>query len=180
MEAPHLTGNGNTSQRRKCCKVALYTSIFVLIVISFLVSTVFYLLQDKEPQGTCWAHGSLKTYIPTENRGTMIWEWSFKHCQGLVKDRSEYLIIMENGNYFIYAQINRETEMNESFTLLLHKKPGIILNEAVGPNKGGKNGTVNFGRPFYLQKGDELYCELNVNSGKILLGEKSYWGLYKI
>uniref|UniRef100_A0A669PU74 THD domain-containing protein n=1 Tax=Phasianus colchicus TaxID=9054 RepID=A0A669PU74_PHACC len=180
MEAPHLMENGNTSQRRKWCKVALYTSIFVLIVISFLVSTIFYLLHDKQPQETCWAHGFLKRYNPTSNRGTMIWEWSFKHCHGLVKDHNEYLIIMEDGNYFIYAQINRETETEESFTLALYKEPGITLNEAVGPNKGGNNGTVNFGRPFYLRKGDELRCELNVNSGKILLGYQSYWGLYKI
>lgn len=97
-----------------------------------------------------------------------------------MKDHNEHLIIMESGDYFIYAQINRVTEMNESFMLILYKEQGIALNKAVGPNNGSENGTVNFGRPFYLQKGDKLYCELNVNSGKILLGNQSYWGLYKI
>uniref|UniRef100_A0A8C9EJW8 THD domain-containing protein n=1 Tax=Pavo cristatus TaxID=9049 RepID=A0A8C9EJW8_PAVCR len=177
METPHLMENGNTPQNRKCCKVALYTSIFVLIVISFLVSTVFYLLQ---PRGTCWAHGSLKKYAPTAEKGTMIWEWRSEHCQGLVQHLNETLIIMEDGNYYIYAQVNRKGEVNESFMLVLYKTPRITLNEAVGPNTGNKNGTVNFGRPFHLRKGDTLYCELNVRSRSILSEHHNYWGLYKI
>ncbi|XP_032302194.1 uncharacterized protein LOC116653776 [Coturnix japonica] len=180
MEAPHSMENGNTPQNRKCCKVVLYTSIFVLIFISFLVSAVFYLLHDKQPRGTCWAHGSLIKSTPTKDRGSMTWEWSFEHCQGLVEHCNECLIIMENGSYFIYAQVSRKTTTDESFALVLYKEPHIALTVAVGHNSGDENGTVNFGRPFHLRKGDKLHCEVNINSRSILSGHQTYWGLYKI
>lgn len=111
----------------------------------------------------------------------MIWEWSFEYCQGLVKHCNESLMIMENGNYFIYAQVNRKMEINESFMLVLYREPNIALNRVVGPKKGDENGTVNFGRPFRLNKGDKLHCEINVEYPEsILHGNQTYWGLYKI
>ncbi|KAM6128750.1 uncharacterized protein FYN12_005475 [Phoenicopterus ruber ruber] len=182
MEAPNLLENGNIPQRRKflCCQVAFYTSIFVLIIISALVCVVFCMHHHKQAPGSCWAHGSLRESSPNL-KGTMSWEWNLEHCDGFVqKDHDQYLVIEQSGNYFIYAQVNRKQDMEESFTLVLYKEPDILLNKVVGPKMGDGKGTVNFGRPFFLQKGDKLYCKGNFQLTYILAGNQTYWGLYKI
>ncbi|XP_040421950.1 uncharacterized protein LOC121074220 [Cygnus olor] len=178
MEAPNLLENGNIPQKRKCpcCKVALYTSIFVLIALS----VVFCLVLHKQPPETCWAHGFLLNYSTSTNKATMIWEWNLKHCDDLVQQNRKHLIIKKNGNYFIYAQISRQKNVTELFTVELYKEPNISLNKAVGPKAGDEKGMVNFGRPFYLQKGDTLYCEANIGPEAITMGTDTYWGLYKI
>jgi len=111
----------------------------------------------------------------------MSWDWKLEHCNGFVQeDHDRYLIIEQSGNYFIYAQVNRKADMEEPFTLMLYKEPRIPLNKAVGPNRGDEKGTINFGRPFFLQKGDKLYCEANFHLDYVLEGNQTYWGLYKI
>uniref|UniRef100_A0A663DM14 THD domain-containing protein n=1 Tax=Aquila chrysaetos chrysaetos TaxID=223781 RepID=A0A663DM14_AQUCH len=170
MEAPKLLENGNIPQERKftSCQVAFYTLIFVLIIISAVVSVVFCLLHHKQSS-------------TPNTRGVMSWEWNLEHCDGFVqKDRDQYLIIKQSGNYFIYAQVNRKQIMEQSFTLVLCKEPDILLNKVVGPKMGDEKGTVNFGRPFFLQKGDKLYCQGNYRLNYILAGNQTYWGLYKI
>ncbi|XP_055580410.1 uncharacterized protein LOC129737169 [Falco cherrug] len=183
MDAPNLLEKGNIPQNRKfpCSQVAFYASIFVLIMISALVSVVLCLFHHKQAQELCWAHGSLKE-PPTPNfTGPMGWEWHLEHCDGFVqKDHDEYLIIKQSGNYFIYSQVHRKQDLKDSFTLMLYKEPNILLNKAVGPNMGDEKGTVNFGRPFSLQKGDKLYCKGNFYLDYILAGNQTYWGLYKI
>ncbi|KAM6080695.1 uncharacterized protein LJ206_009764 [Theristicus caerulescens] len=182
MEAPNLLENRNVPQKRKflSCQVAFYTLIFVFIMISALVSVVFCLLHHKQAPGSCWAHGSLKESSP-DFKGAMSWEWNLMHCDGFVqKDHDQYLRIEQSGNYFIYAQVNRKRVMKAPFTLMLYKKPGVLLNKVVGPKMGDKKGTVNFGRPFFLQRGDMLYCQGNFRLGYILAGNQTYWGLYKI
>uniref|UniRef100_A0A8B9M368 THD domain-containing protein n=1 Tax=Accipiter nisus TaxID=211598 RepID=A0A8B9M368_9AVES len=183
MEAPKLLENGNIPQKRKFTshQVAFYTLIFVLIIISAMVSVVFCLLHHKQAPGLCWAHGFLKESSTPNTRGTMSWEWNLEHCDGFVqKDHDQYLIIKQSGNYFIYAQVNRKQIAQESFTLMLWKEPKILLNKVVGPNMGDEKGTVNFGRPFFLQKGDKLYCQGNNSLNYTLAGNQTYWGLYKI
>uniref|UniRef100_A0A8D0KSP8 THD domain-containing protein n=1 Tax=Strix occidentalis caurina TaxID=311401 RepID=A0A8D0KSP8_STROC len=170
MESPDLVENGNIPQQRKfpCCQVAFYALIFVLIMISTLVSVVFCLLHHKQPS--------------TPNlRGAMSWEWNLQHCDGFVqKDHDQYLIIKQSGNYFIYAQVNRKQDMNESFAVMLYKEPTIPLNKVVGSKMGDRKGTLNFGRPFFLQKGDKLYCRVNFDLDYIVSGNQTYWGLYKL
>uniref|UniRef100_A0A672TH93 THD domain-containing protein n=1 Tax=Strigops habroptila TaxID=2489341 RepID=A0A672TH93_STRHB len=171
MEAPNLMENGNIPQKRKlpCCQVAFYTLIFVLIMISALVSVVFCLIHHKQALGSCWTHF------------LVFWDWNLEHCDGFVqKDDAEYLVIEQSGNYFIYAQVNRKRHMEVSFTLMMYKEPDVLLNKVVGPKEGDERGTVNFGRPFFLQKGDKLYCQGNFNRNYILEGNQTYWGLYKI
>ncbi|KAM6124463.1 uncharacterized protein FYW35_003872 [Pterocles gutturalis] len=191
MEAPNLLENGNIPQKRKfsSCQVTFYTSIFVLIIISALVSVVICLLHQKQLTlllSTISADNisinSLVRESSTPNsKDALSWEWKLEHCEGFVqKDQDQYLIIEQNGNYFIYAQVNRREEMNQSFSLFLYKEPEIPLNKAVGPNTGDKKGTVNFGRPFFLQKGDKLYCQGNFPLDYIVAGNQTYWGLYKI
>ncbi|KAM6065643.1 uncharacterized protein VSU04_007041 [Chlamydotis macqueenii] len=162
MEEPHLLENGNIPQKRKfpCCQVAFHTLILVLIMITALVSVVFCLLHHNQAPESCWAHGSLKESSNLDLGGTVSWEWNLEHCDGCVqKGHDQYLIIEQSGHYFIYAQVNRKKDMNESFTLMLYKEPDILLNKVVGSNMGDGRGTVNFGRPFFLQKGDKLYCQ---------------------
>ncbi|KAF1649256.1 hypothetical protein FQA23_0003925, partial [Aptenodytes patagonicus] len=111
----------------------------------------------------------------------MSWEWKLEHCNGFVQmDHDQYLIIEQSGNYFIYAQVNRIKDMEDTFTVMLCKEPDILLNKVVGPKKGDERGTLNFGRPFFLQKGDKLYCQANFHLDYILAGNQTYWGLYKI
>ncbi|PKU45777.1 tumor necrosis factor ligand superfamily member 18-like protein [Limosa lapponica baueri] len=110
----------------------------------------------------------------------MSWEWNLEHCNGFVQDHDQYLVIEQRGNYFIYAQVNRREVINQSFTLMLFKEPNIMLNKVVGPQGGDDKGTINFGRPFFLQRGDKLYCKANLDLDEILAGNQSYWGLYKI
>lgn len=110
----------------------------------------------------------------------MSWEWNLEHCDGFVQDRDQYLIIKQSGNYFIYAQVYRKQTVKESFTLMLWKEPEILLNKVVGSNMGDDKGTVNFGRPFFLQKGDKLYCQGMNSLNYTLVGNQTYWGLYKI
>ncbi|KAM9543590.1 uncharacterized protein ACIB01_011317 [Guaruba guarouba] len=183
MEAPNLLENGNIPQKRKlpCCQVAFCTLIFVSIIISALVSVVFCSIHHKQALGPCWAHGSLKKPSTPNLKGVMSWEWNLERCNGFVqKDDDEYLVIEQSGNYFIYAQINRKQHMEVSFTLMMFKEPDVLLNKVVGPKEGDERGTVNFGRPFFLQKGDKLYCQGNLNLNYILEGNQTYWGLYKI
>ncbi|KAF1480554.1 UNVERIFIED_CONTAM: hypothetical protein FQV15_0007382, partial [Eudyptes pachyrhynchus] len=111
----------------------------------------------------------------------MSWEWKLEHCDGFVQmDHDQYLKIEQSGNYFIYAQVYRKQEIENTFTLMLNKEPGILLNKVVGPKKGDESGMLNFGRPFFLQKGDKLYCQANFHLDYILAGNQTYWGLYKI
>lgn len=112
----------------------------------------------------------------------MSWEWSLEHCDGFVqKDRDQYLIIEQSGNYFIYAQVNRVDVMKERFTVELCKEPHNILNKIAGPQEGDGSRTINFGRPFFLQKGDKLYCQGNSKYlDGIKAGNETYWGLYKL
>lgn len=110
----------------------------------------------------------------------MRWEWNLEHCDGFVQNaQAQHLLIKQSGRYFIYAQVNRIEATEKTFTLMLCKEPGIILNKAVGPNTT-KSGTVNFGRPFFLQKGDKLYCLLNIEPHSVLGRNQTYWGLYKM
>lgn len=124
---------------------------------------------------------SVKNSSAQNFKDAMSWEWNLEHCNGFVqKDHDQYLMIEQSGNYFIYAQVNRKKDMEQSFTLMLYKEPGILLNKVVGPKMGDEKGTVNFGRPFFLQKGDKLYCRGNFQPDYILAGNQTYWGLYKI
>uniref|UniRef100_A0A8C3E1S1 THD domain-containing protein n=1 Tax=Corvus moneduloides TaxID=1196302 RepID=A0A8C3E1S1_CORMO len=177
MEAPAMLENGNAPQNRKstCLQVAFYALIFVLIIISALVSTVFCLLHHKQAPGPCWAHGSLKQ-SSTQSSEDLNWDWKLEHCNGIVQDQGQYLIIEQSGNYFIYAQLYRQEKIKEPFSLMLYKDPKIALNNAVGHD----NGTVNFARPFFLEKGDKLYCKKNDDLDNILLKNQTYWGLFKM
>uniref|UniRef100_A0A8C8A298 THD domain-containing protein n=1 Tax=Otus sunia TaxID=257818 RepID=A0A8C8A298_9STRI len=169
MESPNLLENGNIPQQRKfpCCQVAFYTLIFVLIMISALVSVVFCLLHHKQ--------------VRPNFQDAMSWEWNLEHCDGFVQnDHDQYLLIKQSGNYFIYAQVNRKRDMNESFTVMLYKEPTIPLNKVVGSKMGDGKGTLSFGRPFFLQKGDKLYCQVNFGPDYIVSGNQTYWGLYKL
>ncbi|KAJ7403446.1 tumor necrosis factor ligand superfamily member 18-like protein [Pitangus sulphuratus] len=117
----------------------------------------------------------------TQSPAIMRWNWKLEHCNGFVrKDGDQYLIIEHSGKYFIYAQLHRLEEMEKAFTLTLYKDPEIMLNRAGGPIKGDVMATVNFARPFFLKKGDRLYCKENVPSHKISLGNQTYWGLFKM
>lgn len=114
--------------------------------------------------------------------GVMSWEWSLEHCDGFVqKDCDQYLIIEQSGNYFVYAQVNRVKVMEQPFTVELCKEPNNTLNKVVGPKEGNGRRTINFGRPFFLQKGDKLYCRGNSPYlDGIQAGNETYWGLYKL
>ncbi|XP_069718126.1 uncharacterized protein [Phaenicophaeus curvirostris] len=178
MEGPNLLENGNIPQKRKlpCCQVAL---VFILIIISALVSVAFCLFHLKQAPGTCWAHGFLKK--PSNSEDPMLWEWNLEHCDGFVqKDDDQYLTIKQSGYYFIYAQVYRKKPMEESFSVELNKVPDTSLNRVVGSNMGDVEGSVNFGRPISLQKGDKLYCRVNAWLDNIEPGDQTYWGLYKI
>ncbi|KAI6064143.1 Tumor necrosis factor ligand superfamily member 18-like protein [Aix galericulata] len=70
----------------------------------------------------------------------MIWEWNLKHCDDLVQQNRKHLIIKQNGNYFIYAQISRQKNVTELFTVELYKEPNISLNKAIGPKAGDEKG----------------------------------------
>lgn len=106
----------------------------------------------------------------------MNWDWKLENCNGVVQDQGQYLIIQQSGKYFIYAQLFRMEKIKEPFTLMLYKEPKITLNNAVGH----ENGTVNFARPFHLQKGDKLYCMKNHDVNHIVLKSQTYWGLFKM
>uniref|UniRef100_A0A8B9Q3D9 THD domain-containing protein n=1 Tax=Apteryx owenii TaxID=8824 RepID=A0A8B9Q3D9_APTOW len=165
MEAPNLLEDGNIPQKRKfsCSQVAFYASAFLLTLISVLVPIVF-----------------LKAPSISNLKDNKLWDWNLTHCDGFVEKDSDHLIIMESGNYFIYAQLNRKKDMNEPFTLVLYKEPKILLNKVVGSNMGNNKSTINFGRPFSLHKGDKLNCLFNCDRDYILAENQTYWGLYKI
>ncbi|GAB0192816.1 tumor necrosis factor ligand superfamily member 18 [Grus japonensis] len=148
---------------------------------SALISVVFCLFHHNQVPRTCWAHGFLKESSIQNDQSVMSWEWNLEHCDGFVQnDYDKHLIIEQSGNYFIYAQVYRKKDMEQSFTLVLYKEPAILLNKVVGPKMGDEKGTVNFGRPFFLQKGDKLYCQGNFDLDFLLAGNQTYWGLYKI
>lgn len=111
----------------------------------------------------------------TLGSGYLNWDWNITHCNGMVQGDGEYLKIQQSGNYFIYAQLHREKTLTEPFTLRLCKNQEIVLNVV----KGQANGTINFARPFSLQKGDELYCKKN-DSADIERTNETYWGLFKM
>nr|XP_009671113.1 PREDICTED: tumor necrosis factor ligand superfamily member 18-like [Struthio camelus australis] len=182
MEAPNLLENGNIPQKRKfsCSQVAFYASAFLLTLISVLAPIVFCVLHHKQAPGTCWAHASLKVSSTPTSEVTWTWEWNLTHCDGFVEKDPNHLTIMESGNYFIYAQVNRKKDMNESFTVVLYKEPDILLNKVVGLNVGVDKATISFGRPFSLHKGDKLCCKMNFKHDYILAENQTYWGLYKI
>ncbi|XP_030082465.1 uncharacterized protein LOC115483909 isoform X1 [Serinus canaria] len=106
----------------------------------------------------------------------LIWNWELRHCKGIVQGQGQYLIIQQTGKYFIYAQLYRKETLKEPFTMMLYKNKIIPLNNAVGP----ENGTVNFARPFLLQKGDRLHCKKNDKKKYSLLENQTYWGLFKM
>lgn len=112
----------------------------------------------------------------TEDSEDMSWDWKLEHCTGIVKDQEQYLIIQQSGRYFIYAQLFRMVTIKKPLSLMLYKDPKIPLNNAMGH----ENGTINFGRLFFLQKGDKLYCTKNDSRDDIVLGEQTYWGLFKM
>ncbi|XP_053929135.1 uncharacterized protein LOC128852898 [Cuculus canorus] len=179
MEGPDLLENGNIPQKRKfpCFQVAL---VFILITISALVPVVFCLFHLKQAPGPCWAHGFLKK--PSHSEVPMLWEWNLEHCDGVVqKDDDQYLTIKKSGNYFIYAQVHHVKSMEASFAVELYKMPNISLNKAVGSNMGDVKGSINFGRPIFLQEGDKLGCRVNNKYlDSLEPGDQTYWGLYKI
>lgn len=104
------------------------------------------------------------------------WKWELHHCKGIVQDQGEYLIIQQSGKYFIYAQLYRKETFKDSLTVMLYRNESNPLNNAVGH----ENGTVNFARPFLLQKGDKLHCEKNEEKHYSLLETHTYWGLFKM
>lgn len=112
----------------------------------------------------------------TQYSGDTNWDWKLEHCNGIVQDQGQYLIIEQSGNYFIYAQLFRQNKIKEPLTLMLYKHPKITLNNAMGHD----NGTINFARPFFLEKGDKVYCEKNSKSDNSLLSNQTYWGLFKM
>uniref|UniRef100_A0A8C5UKH6 THD domain-containing protein n=1 Tax=Malurus cyaneus samueli TaxID=2593467 RepID=A0A8C5UKH6_9PASS len=159
MEAPTLLENGNDSQKRKstCLQLAFYVPIFVLmIIISVVASILFCLLLHKQVRTN--------------------WDWKLDHCNGIVRDQEQYLVIEQSGKYFIYAQLFRKDKMKEPFSLMVYKDPKIPLNNILGH----ENGTANFARPFFLEKGDKLYCKQNGDLDKNLLETQTYWGLFKM
>uniref|UniRef100_A0A8C3QHW2 THD domain-containing protein n=1 Tax=Cyanoderma ruficeps TaxID=181631 RepID=A0A8C3QHW2_9PASS len=163
MEAPATLEDGNAPQSRRSMRLRLvfYALMFVLIIISALVSIIFCLLHHQQPS--------------TLEPGYLNWDWNLKHCNGMVQARGQNLIIQQSGTYFIYAQLYREKTLNESFTLMLYKDNQILLNQAIGH----ANGTINFARPFFLQKGEKLYCKKN-DKVDIWLRNQTYWGLFKM
>uniref|UniRef100_A0A674GUB2 THD domain-containing protein n=1 Tax=Taeniopygia guttata TaxID=59729 RepID=A0A674GUB2_TAEGU len=178
MEAPAMLENGkNAPEKRRstCLPVAFHPLIFVLIIISALVPIVFCLLHHQQAPGSCWAHGSLNE-SSTEDPYVLIWNWKLEHCNGIVQAQGQYLIIQQSGKYFIYAQLFRKETLKEPFTMMLYKNQTIALNNAVGH----VNGTINFARPFFLQKGDKLSCKKNDKSDDSLLENQTYWGLFKM
>ncbi|KAL2301743.1 hypothetical protein Nmel_011139 [Mimus melanotis] len=177
MEAPAMLENGKALQSRRSVRLraASYTLIFAWVIISVLVPIIFCLLYHQQARGTCWAHGSLND-SSTPVKGEMSWDWKLENCKGVVQDQGQYLIIQQSGKYFIYAQLFRKEKIHVPFALILFKHPEITLNNAVGH----ENGTVNFARPFHLQKGDKLYCKKNHNLNHIVLKSQTYWGLFKM
>ncbi|XP_064282433.1 uncharacterized protein LOC135304114 isoform X1 [Passer domesticus] len=176
MEPPAMLEGGNAPEKRRstCLRVAFHALIFVLIIISALVPIAFCLLYHQQAPGSCWAHGSLKE-DSSEEPGVLIWNWKLEHCNGIVQDQEQYLIIQQSGKYFIYAQLYRKETPKESLTMTLFQNQGI-LNMAVGP----VNGTVNFARPFFLHKGDKLHCMKNDKNKYSLLENLTYLGLFKM
>lgn len=158
-----------------CLRVAFRALLLVLILISALVPIVFCLLHHQQAPGSCWAHGSLNE-SSSQDPYVLIWNWELQHCKGIVQGQGQYLIIQQTGKYFIYAQLYRKETLKEPFTMMLFKNKIIPLNNAVGP----ENGTVNFARPFLLQKGDRLHCKKNDKENYSLLENQTYWGLFKM
>uniref|UniRef100_A0A8C4W286 THD domain-containing protein n=1 Tax=Gopherus evgoodei TaxID=1825980 RepID=A0A8C4W286_9SAUR len=90
------------------------------------------------------------------------------------------LEILQSGMYFIYAQVTRMKEIESYFTMMLYKDENILLNQMTGTNTGENIASINFGRPYFLSKGEKLFCKVNDGLEHILTENLTYWGLYKM
>uniref|UniRef100_A0A8C3H7H6 THD domain-containing protein n=1 Tax=Chrysemys picta bellii TaxID=8478 RepID=A0A8C3H7H6_CHRPI len=119
---------------------------------------------------------------PSDDHGHyIIWKWNMTHCSSFVRnDSNQKLEILQSGMYFIYAQVTRIKEIESYFTMMLYKDENILLNQMTGTNTGEKTASINFGRPYFLSKGEKLFCTINSGLGHILKDNQTYWGLYKM
>ncbi|NXW72768.1 TNF18 factor, partial [Hirundo rustica] len=106
----------------------------------------------------------------------MRWNWKLQHCNGMVQVLGQHLLIQQSGSYFIYAQLYRYRTHKAPFMLMIYKDSKTLLNHAVGHD----NGTIYFARPFFLHKGEKLYCMKNDKEDYIELRNQTYWGLIKM
>uniref|UniRef100_A0A8C3SIY5 THD domain-containing protein n=1 Tax=Chelydra serpentina TaxID=8475 RepID=A0A8C3SIY5_CHESE len=109
----------------------------------------------------------------------IIWKWNLTDCSSFVRnDSDQKLEILQSGMYFIYAQVTRITTIKEYFTMTLYKNQNILLNQMTGTNTEEDTVSINFGRPYFLSKGDKLFCSVNSGLGHISKENRTYWGLY--
>ncbi|KAM7162747.1 tumor necrosis factor ligand superfamily member 18 [Macrochelys suwanniensis] len=182
METSNFLENGNIpneANKSRCnwmnrCTLAAL-ALLILVVVPLLI-VCFLCLHSQSPK-ICWAHAT----SPSGGRDRyIIWKWNLTDCSSFVRnDSDQKLEILQSGMYFIYAQVTRITTIQEYFTMTLYKNQNILLNQMTGTNTEDTV-SINFGRPYFLSKGDKLFCSVNSGLGHISKENRTYWGLYKM
>ncbi|XP_030428617.1 tumor necrosis factor ligand superfamily member 18 [Gopherus evgoodei] len=180
METSNFLQNGNIPREANnsgCNRMNLCTlALLILVVVPLLI--VCFLSLHSQPPEICWAHAT----SPSKHRDyDIIWKWSLTDCSSFVRNGSDQkLEILQSGMYFIYAQVTRMKEIESYFTMMLYKDENILLNQMTGTNTGENIASINFGRPYFLSKGEKLFCKVNDGLEHILTENLTYWGLYKM
>nr|XP_005304378.1 tumor necrosis factor ligand superfamily member 18 [Chrysemys picta bellii] len=180
MEISNFLENGNIPKEANnsgCNRMNLCTLALLILVVVPLLIVCSLCLHSQSPE-ICWAHAT----SPSDDHGHyIIWKWNMTHCSSFVRnDSNQKLEILQSGMYFIYAQVTRIKEIESYFTMMLYKDENILLNQMTGTNTGEKTASINFGRPYFLSKGEKLFCTINSGLGHILKDNQTYWGLYKM
>ncbi|CAM2118489.1 tumor necrosis factor ligand superfamily member 18 [Caretta caretta] len=183
MEMSNFLENGNIpreANNSRCNGMNLCTlaalALLILVVVPLLIAC-FLCLHSQSPE-ICWAHATL----PSEDRdGYIIWKWNLTDCSSFIRNGSDQkLEILQSGMYFIYAQVTRIKTIKDYFTMTLYRDQNILLNQMTGTNSGEDTVSINFGRPYFLSKGEKLFCKVNNGLGHISTENQTYWGLYKM
>ncbi|XP_067391298.1 tumor necrosis factor ligand superfamily member 18 [Emydura macquarii macquarii] len=170
---PNEANNSGCNWMKFCSLAALV--LLALVVIPVLVVCFLYL--HRQSPETCWAHAS----HPTEDTdGPIMWQWNFTDCSSFVRNGSDQkLEVLQNGMYFVYAQVTRQMSTKNYFTMMLYKDQNFLLNQVTGP-QNETVASINFGRPYFLTKGEKLFCSINDGLKHIQKDSQTYWGLYKM